>query len=263
MIPDKDILLTNVADLDMVRDNLFSQHLEINKFLAQLYAIVTANLAEHKKMIQRVVKPLTTTAGRMLGEQQALINAVVEPLLTQAQARLAEQNIMLGNVSAELLGATPRARPTAPVEPMRLPPSVPTTPRPLRRASTTTREGQPTDSVVGDTLAGFSPADLPLSSPVPSEAPALGETTDADEGQVTNVVAIRKCDLDALLAAITKPVYNPYVDAARGLLSSDLDKLEPLFGVGFLELAGQPDTEIVGELFVRAAAAKASGSTAQ
>lgn len=218
-----EMLYAEMPSLDQARDNLYAQSQLLQQFAAGLFQVITRNLAQQQKSIAKATRPLLTTAGRAVGVQMHLLNQVTEPLLTQAQSAIAEQTIQLGNAGAEVLGMPPSTRPTAPVTPLALPRAFPAKTRPDLPA----------------------PAESPALEPAPSESPGQGETPGEEEAQVTNVVAIRKCDMDALLSAMTRPHYGPLVDAVNGLPKQVLATMTTYYGADFAAAVSDDPTNVL------------------
>jgi hypothetical protein len=246
--------------LDTARHNLYSQAGLLQQFAGAALGIAGARLGEQQKRLGKVTKPILTRVQRAVGYQQAGLDAVVEPLMMGAQNAISEQNIQLG-MAAALPAIGPRAfsTPAAPVRPLAVPRSVPA---PASGAAAGVRAGAPsvspslTDAAIVDTTGPDGSGDV---GAVSTPDDTSGATGVDQEETVTNVIAIRSCDLKAITDALSRPSYGPYLDAARGLLSGEESKIIGFFGDPFSDEFDRDPAGTVEQLFVATARATRLG----
>lgn len=225
---------TAAQPLEAVHDALFRQQLGLQDFVGNVVGMAGAALGGQQKLLAKVINPLLRTADKRLNFQAANIQEVANVLRTTASTQIAEQNIQLAQSVAALPPASRRSATgisatASPARPFGSP-----------AASAKTAKKDPLDADPETT--GLNDSDLLGTTEdtggALAGAASVGTTPDGGESEqptedVTNVVALRSCDLRAILDAIQRPHYNPFVDSVVGLPESITTKLETYFGSSY------------------------------
>lgn len=220
--------------LEAVHDALFRQQLGLQDFVGNVVGLAGAALGGQQKLLAKVINPLLRTADKRLGFQAANIQEIANALRTTASTQIAEQNIQLAQSVAALPPVSRRTATGIPAAPS------PTRPFGSPAASAKSAKKDPLDA--DPETSGLNDADLLGTTEATGGAlagaasvgstPGSGETEQPTE-DVTNVIALRSCDLRAILDAIQRPRYNPFVDSVVGLPESITAKLESYFGTSY------------------------------
>lgn len=234
------------------RQNIHDQNSQLTQILGQLYAAVQGRLQQQSKQLVKVTRPLQTRLARGLSTQQGLLQQVTQPIQLGIKNAIAEQNIQLGQVAAlPLLPAVPPRSDAATIRPLSVPAvrGVSVAPqsvqRPIPRAPA---EPGVTDARLMDTTGPDGSGDVgTVSAPVAPPSATGDDTTEA----VTNVVKLASCDLNAIVAALSRPSYNPYIDAARGLLTGEESKIVGFFGDAISEEFDADPSSAVSSLLMQ------------
>lgn len=248
---------TPAQPLEAVHDGLFRQQLGLQDFVGNVMGMAGAALSRQQKLLAKVINPLVRTAEKRLNFHAATIHDINNTLRAHASARIAEQNIQLGQSLAALPPTSRRTVATAftaasPARPYGAPIATakPAKKDPLDADPETTglldSDLLGTTEATSNALAGATSA---------GTAPDSGESEQPAE-DVTNVIALRSCDLKAIVEAIKTPHYNPLVDTASVLPKAIVDKLSEYYGADLSQMASANPVQALASLL----AAETQGS---